>query len=111
MTDTVDESCSVWLCLIRTTPLPSLCDSEPTVFGLQDKRRSPDVGQGRPDGSIAYEFPVQARRQADSMRFSGQYIHGTAQDPFHYLSWRRGDVPDAWIKRLKVSLAGITWGR
>ena len=109
MSNTGDETRSVRLRLICTTPPPSLHEGEPAVFGLQDKRRSLDVGQGHPDGSVAYEFVVRARRQADSVRFSGPYIHGTGQDPFLYLSWRRGDVPGAWIKRLKISLAGITW--
>ena len=111
MTDTASETRSVRFRLICTTPPPPLHEGEPAVFGLQDKRRSLDVGQRRPDGSVAYEFVVRASRQAGSVRFSGPYIHGTAQDPFLYLSWRRGDVPGDWIKRLKISLVGITWGR
>ena len=109
LTDTVAETRSVQLRLICATPPPSLHEGEPAMFGLQDKQRSLDIGQGRPDGSVAYEFVVQAKLQADLPRFSGQYTHGTAQDPFLYLSWRRGDVPGDWIKRLKISLAGITW--
>ncbi len=109
MADTASETRGVRLRLICTSPPPSLHEGDPATFGLQDKRRLLDVGQGRPDGSVAYELVAQARRQADSVRFSGQHVHGTAQDPFLYLNWRRRDAPDGWIKRLKISLSGITW--
>jgi len=111
VSNTVGEAHSVRIRLICTTPPPSLCEGEPTVFGLQDKRQSLEVGQERPDGSVAYEFVVQAKQQTETLRFSGPYIHGTTQDPFLYLSWRREDGSSAWNKRLKISLAGITWAQ
>ncbi len=111
MTSTASETRSFRLRLICTSPPPPLHEGESTVFGLQDKGQSLDVGHRRPDGSVAYECVVQVKQQADSLRFSGQSIHGTAQDPFLYLSWRREGGPRSWIKRLKISLAGITWGQ
>ncbi len=110
MTSTTEETRSVRLRLISETQPPTLHEGEPTIFGLQDKQQAVDSGRRCRDGSVEYECVVKVRRgQGDRLRFSGPCVHGTAADPFLYLSWRRGTEPLEWIRRLKISLASITW--
>jgi hypothetical protein len=42
------------------------------------------------------------------VRFRGPFVQGTPAAPFLYLSLRKTGAPaNTWIKRLKISLAGI----
>ncbi len=95
---------------------PPACEWEGvrTEFGLQDRQRGLQPGQARDDGSLAYELVIVATQRpgADDVRFSGAFVHGTGADPFLYLSLRAAEgEPTAWIRRLKVPLAGLTWDR
>ena len=104
------ETRSIRLRLICTQPPPSSYEGEPTSFGLQDKRQALDPGQRQSDGSIQYECVVKVRcTEAGVLRFSGPCVHGRGDDPFLYLSWRREAGDTSWIRRLKISLASITW--
>ncbi len=83
-----------------------------TEFGLQDKQQVLHPGEAQPDGSVRYEIAVQARRtpQTNVPRFLGPVVHGTPTTPFLYLSLRRTELGQAsWIRRLKISLAAISW--
>lgn len=99
----------VRLRIICVAPPAELHEGEPTIFGLQDKRRAIDAGTRRPDGSIEYECEVEVRRRETDggLRFSGPCVHGPTNDQFLYLSLRREDGGGSWIKRLKVSLGDI----
>ena len=95
---------------------PPACEWEGvrTEFGLQDRQRALHHGQTLADGSLAYALTITAtqRREADGVRFSGSFVHGTAADPFLYLSLRAVEgEPTAWIRRLKVPLVALTWDR
>jgi hypothetical protein len=95
---------------------PPVCEWEGvrTEFGLQDRQRALHPGRARADGSLAYVLTITATQRpgADGVRFSGPFVHGTAADPFLYLSLREvGGEPAAWIRRLKLPLVGLTWDR
>ncbi len=111
MAEISEERRSLRLRLICVTPPPRLHEGQPTIFGLQDKRQTLDPGQPQYDGSVAYECVLGVRHEErlGSLRFSGQYVHGNAGDPFLYLSWGPDSGAPPWIRRLKISLASITW--
>lgn len=95
---------------------PPACEREGvrTEFGLQDRQRALHPGQAQADGSLAYALSVTATQRpgADGVRFSGPFLHGTAADPFLYLSLRAAEgEATAWIRRLKIPLADLTWER
>jgi hypothetical protein len=95
---------------------PPACDREGvrTEFGLQDRDRALHPGRIQADGTLAFALTVTAtyRPESNTVRFSGPFAHGTASDLFLYLSLREvGGEATAWIRRLKVPLADLTWER
>ena len=111
MPERSDEARRVRIRVICISPPAELHNGEPTTFGLQDKRRAIDTGAQHPDGSVEFECVVEVRRrQTDGgLRFTGPCVHGTATDPFLYLSLRREGDDASWIKRIKVPLGDISY--
>ena len=102
-----------------TVRLRIICDASPpdelggrsTEFGLQDRAGRVHAGHPYADGGVVYPFVVTARRRSSTgdMRWSGEYVHGTASAPFVYLSWKRRDAADSpWIRRLKIPLSSLS---
>jgi hypothetical protein len=94
-----------------TVDPPDPRESE-AVFGLQDRDRRIYAGRLEANGDVRYDFEVRARWDTgrQRLRFRGPWVHGTADAPFVYVSWRRSDPdadPAAWIRRAKISLASI----
>jgi hypothetical protein len=79
-------------------------------FGLQDKAQQlhPPVKVHE----LVWEFQCQLRvsksEKTGMPKFRGNFVQGTSDKPFLYLSLReRNGV--AWIRRIKVPLHVITW--
>ncbi|HYN89839.1 MAG TPA: DUF5990 family protein [Ardenticatenaceae bacterium] len=105
---------SIRLRLICTTPPTEGQADEETEFGLQDRKQMLFSGQKQGDGSIHYEFGVEARPdpQTAKPRFSSAFVHGSSATPFLYLSLKRKQAAESpWIRRLKIPLASITWAQ
>ncbi len=86
---------------------PALPDDNTMEFGLQDKQGKLHAGAPLPDGTLQFDFAAQAQTDA-ALRFSGSFVHGTKGEPFVYLGLRPAQAGAAWIKRIKVTLKGIT---
>jgi hypothetical protein len=72
--------------------------------GLQRGRDELEVGEPAGAGERRYDAELRVRRQEDgTVRYSGAFAHGTATDPFLYLSYRRSGEP-TWQRRTKVTL-------
>jgi len=99
--------------LICDTPPPTEHDGRPTQFGLQDKDKVLHPGTSLRGGAICYDFEilVQARVGQASPKFSGPFVHGPADAPFLYLSYREAQDGSPWIKRLKIMLAQLTFSQ
>lgn len=85
---------------------------EKTLFGLQDRHQEVHVGQVQPDGSVLYEVdvPVVQDKVNNTIRFRGDFVHGTPQAPFLYLSLKHNDgEQSSWIRRLKIPLPELIW--
>jgi hypothetical protein len=106
-----EEPVIVRLRLIAEAPPPEERDGRPTEFGLQDKKQAVHAGREQPDGAVHFECEAQARRNplTGEARFSGAWVHGTAAEPFVYLSWKYAEDPPQWIRRQKIRLDAITW--
>jgi hypothetical protein len=102
----------VRLRVICLNPPPDDID-QPVDFGLQDKKQALHAGSEQPDGSISFELTAQAvwNPNTDAPRFRGSFIQGTAKAPFLYLSLKPNIDGAPWLKRLKVTLAPITWAQ
>lgn len=99
----------VRLRLICEEPPPTSRAGVPVEFGLQDKAGDLQPGLTLPDGSLRFEGQVRAVAGSDRwLHFRGPIVHGSATDPFLYLSCRAASPPgQPWIFRLKVPLARI----
>jgi hypothetical protein len=89
---------------------PSIAVEErPAEFGLQDNTQALQPGVARADASLCFscEAIVKLHRQTGAPDFGGAFIQGPAGGRFLYLSWRAPG--GAWIRRLKIPLAGVTW--
>jgi Family of unknown function (DUF5990) len=94
-----------------------VCKSMPTIpttegeldVGIQDKAQNIHVGRAAKDGSIYFECRIEARTDTTTLDFRGPFVHGTPQNRFVYLSWKRaigGAAP--WYWRVKIPLGGIS---
>jgi len=101
------KSLTFQLRLICANPPAPECNGEPAVFGLQDKKGALIEGETLPDDLLIFECKA-VIKPGNPPNFLGPYAHGTPKDRFLYLSYRHADN-DAWIKRIKVPLSGITW--
>jgi hypothetical protein len=86
---------------------PALPDDASLEFGLQDKAQALHAGAHLPDGALQFDLAVQVQT-GDAVKFGGPFAHGTAAAPFLYLGLRPAQAGAAWIKRIKVTLKGIT---
>jgi hypothetical protein len=80
------------------------------LFGLQDKKQQITPGVRQPDGMLAFDFSLTAKKSKEPKRpsFTGRFASGPADDRFVYLSWfaiKRGD----YINRVKARLSNIDW--
>ena len=100
----------VRLCIVCEAP-PTANADQPVEFGLQDNRQNLHTGIAQPDGSLRFmcEASVKASRAGDVPDFGGPFVRGPSGARFLYLSLRHPG--GAWIRRLKVPLAGITWAQ
>ena len=94
-------------------PLRLICIDPPALndgaleFGLQDKQGTLHAGARLPDGALQFDFALNVQT-GDAVKFSGSFAHGTKDAPFVYLGLRPAQAGAAWIKRIKVTLKGIT---
>lgn len=86
---------------------PALPDDSSLEFGLQDKQGMLHAGTLLPDGALQFDFVVSVQTD-EVLKFSGAFAHGTKDAPFVYLGLRPAQAGAAWIKRIKVTLKGIT---
>jgi hypothetical protein len=86
---------------------PALPEDGTVEFGLQDKKQALHAGAALPNGALRFDF-VASVQTGDAVKFSGPYVHGTADAPFVYLGLRPTQAGAAWIKRIKVTLKAIT---
>lgn len=86
---------------------PALPDDSSLEFGLQDKQGMLHAGTLLPDGALQFDFVVSVQTD-EVLKFSGAFAHGTKDAPFVYLSLRPTHAGAACIKRIKVTLKGIT---
>ena len=109
MASKIAQAASLNLRLICLAPPAANPEDGDEIFGLQDKHGRIDPGVTQADGSVVYEFVVQALLPAggEALRFRGPQVHGPADDPFVYLSLR-DPHSGAWVRRLKVRLGSIT---
>ena len=72
--------------------------------GLQRGRDELEAGEPTGTGERRYDAELRVRRQDDdTVRYGGPFAHGTATDPFLYLSYRVPGAP-SWQRRTKVAL-------
>jgi len=92
-------------------PPPSHSDGQPTVFGLQDKQGALQPGKSQADGSLVFDFDLQAKPGTNgAANFLGVYTHGSVAERFLYLSYGfANDGSQGWIRRLKIPLSSILW--
>ena len=104
---------SIPIRLICDEPLPKTYEGHPTEFGLQDKKQTLHPGTRLPSGAMQYDFSVTVKRKLDQAtpKFSGLFVHGTADAPFIYLGYRKAQEGAPWIRRLKIHLSSITWAQ
>lgn len=86
---------------------PALPDDGTVEFGLQDKQQALHAGTLLPNGALQFDLVVSVQT-GDTPKFSGAFAHGTGDAPFVYLGLRPAQAGAAWIKRIKVTLKGIT---
>jgi hypothetical protein len=100
----------------RTLRLAVTCVEPPdahepeTTFGLQDAHSHLLAGEPQPDGALRFACELTVRRHPHTGEpdFAGPYVHGKLGERFLYLSLL--DVhTGAWVRRIKVILAGIGW--
>ena len=86
---------------------PDLSVNEALEFGLQDKDQRLYPGSAQSDGSLRFECDLRVRRAPDDPpNFLGAFAHGTPDDRFLYLTWKKkGQI----MRRIKIKLATITW--
>ena len=92
-----------------TAAPPTTYNGQPTEFGLQDKQQTLYPGTLLPDGALLFACEVAVRPHATTSApdFGGAFVHGPAGARFLYLGWR--PPGGAWIKRVKIPLAPISW--
>lgn len=89
---------------------PDRIGGSPVEFGLQDKKGALTSGIDCGDDAVAFDLTIESTPTGGSppVRFRGPFVQGTPTTPFLYLSLREvAAPPNTWIKRLKISLAGI----
>ena len=104
------EATTVHLLLTCLDRPPERAGGTPVEFGLQDKKGALTAGTDRGDDAVQFDLTVEATPTGGSppVRFRGPFVQGTPAAPFLYLSLREvGATANTWIKRLKISLAGI----
>ena len=82
-------------------------------LGLQDKAQQVHAGLLQADGVWRYEgtLTVKTDKASGEPDFSGPFVHGVRGSRFLYISWKRVPaVPTPWVQRVKIPLAGLTWG-
>ncbi len=110
-----DEQMETRIVNLRLTCLdrpPARIGGVAVEFGLQDKLQELEPGVVVNEDGVQFDLTIQASETGGrpSIRFRGPFVHGPPTVPFLYLSLRpAGGPPNAWIKRLKISLAGIDW--
>lgn len=95
--------------VVCLTPPAANAAAADEIFGLQNKHGQLDAGVVQPDGSVVYELTVLLARPAAgaALRLRGPLVHGSAGEPFLYLSLR-DPQSGAWVRRLKIALGSIT---
>jgi hypothetical protein len=99
--------------MTRALQLRLICIDPPALndgaleFGLQDKQQALHAGAHLPDGALQFDLVVQVQTE-DAVKFGGAFVHGAKDAPFVYLGLRPVQAGAAWIKRIKVTLKGIT---
>jgi len=98
-------------------------DRHGAIFGLQDNSTTANwvlhLGKRKPNGDLIFECEARVRPNARTgePNFLGDFVHGTPEKRFLYLSWRPKDwhpgQPESpcprWQRRMKVHLSTITW--
>lgn len=98
-------------------------DRHGAVFGLQDSSTTANwvlhSGKRKPNGDLHFECEVRVRPNARTRdpNFLGDFVHGSSEKRFLYLSWRAKDwrlgqrEPSSlcWQRRMKIHLSTITW--
>jgi hypothetical protein len=82
------------------------------VFGIQDTNKAVHDGRKLRGGLLIFEvtLDVKSRDVSESPRFSGSFAHGSPDERFLYLRWKRQEPrSDPWAWRIKIPLDGITW--
>lgn len=78
-------------------------------FGLQDKDRVLHSGAVQPSGAMLFQCSVKATEKDGILRLTGDFVHGSSAERILYLGLRAlGSADDAWIRRWKILLTGIT---
>lgn len=94
-------------------------------FGLQDNSNTANwvlhPGKRKPNGDLHFECEVRVRPNARTGQpnFLGDFVHGTPEKRFLYLSWRPKDcrlgqrepLSPCWQRRMKIHLNTIPWER
>ena len=97
----------IHLQIICHNPPPSVCNGVTAdQFGLQDKKGALDLGTRQADNTRVFTCEIEAKVSENEVDFSGAVVQGTKGKRFLYLSWAYDT--GGWIKRIKVSLSGIT---
>ena len=81
--------------------------------GLQDKDQQVHAGILQADGAWRYggTLTVKTDKASGEPDFSGPFAHGVRGGRFIYISWKRVPaLPTPWVQRVKIPLAGLTWG-
>jgi hypothetical protein len=105
-------STSVTIRIICLNPPASTYEDKAVDFGLQDKSQNLVSGQLQPNGSLVFEFSIEALKieGQDQPDWRGLYVHGTPNQRFLYLAYGYKDNDKYhWIRRIKIMLSAITW--
>jgi hypothetical protein len=87
---------------------PPLYEGRKTEFGIQDKARHIEPPLKSSARKATFRVPIQVDVTGSSVRYSGDFVHGTKAEPFLYVGWRvAGGDDNEWIEKGKVFLAGI----
>ncbi len=95
--------------VVCEAPPPDVYEDAPAEFGIQDKDGVVHAGWPGVGGAVVFDIIVDVLDTGTrNLRFRGPFVHGQVGAPFLYLSWRKTAEGSAWIRRMKVSLSGIT---
>lgn len=98
-------------------------DRHGAEFGLQDNSTTTawvlHPGKRRSNSDFVFECRVRVRRNARTgePNFLGDFVHGSADKRFLYLSWRAKECglgkpkspSSCWQRRMKIHLSTINW--